>query len=200
MAVPLAALGLCDSSALFLCRLLSTLMVSSRCPVGIIINSEHKSARLSKWYLLSNNCPKIQYKQQKLEASFHLRTFLPNRNTSWNECLLVVCSSSEFILSHHRDQVFSQPDSWVTSVIRLSNLHIPLFSLPFLEALFIGMLLLTFPSASLPQSILFLRQRNRKQIFSHRVHNSVYLTYVEPWLSRGKMDSAVVKADVQTIM
>lgn len=62
-AVPLAALGLCDSSPLFLCRLLSLLMVSSRCPVDIIINSGHKSDRLSKWYLLSNNCTKIQYNQ-----------------------------------------------------------------------------------------------------------------------------------------
>ena len=48
MAVPLAALGLCDSSALCLCRLFSLPVVSSRCPVEIIINSEHNSGRLSK--------------------------------------------------------------------------------------------------------------------------------------------------------
>lgn len=74
MADPLAALGLCDSSPLCLCCLLSLLRLSSRCPVEIIINSECKSGRLSKWHLLSNNWTKIQDKEYKLEASFHLST------------------------------------------------------------------------------------------------------------------------------
>lgn len=85
MAVPLAALGLCNSSTLCLRCLLSMLMSSSRCPVQTVINSELKSDWLSKYYKISINCTKIQYNQWKFGVSLHLSVFILKQNTSWNK-------------------------------------------------------------------------------------------------------------------
>ena len=74
MAVPLAALGLCDSSPPYLCRLLSLLILSSCCPVEMIIKSEHKSDLVAKLYLQSNYYTRIKHNPSKIEASFHLST------------------------------------------------------------------------------------------------------------------------------